>query len=1030
MKFNPKALPITSRALFTIVGGAVLINPVFAQEQSSDELEEVIVTGLRGSLIQSMEVKRDGIGVVDAITAEDIGKFPASNVAESLQRIPGVSIDRQNGEGAQVTVRGFGPGFNLVTLNGRTVPTAEVNLSGNRDNFAGGQGRSFDFSNIAAEAVAGLEVFKTGQALIPSGGIGATINVKTRRPLDTPGFQASVSAKGLMDVSNEEGSDITPELSGLFSWTNDAESFGVGLFAGYSQRDSGSAIGQTNDWVVRTANNFLGTTSIVRAGGNPANYVNPPADGELFAIPQDSRYDVSDLSRERINGQAIFQFRPMDSMTLTLDYTYFNTESEELRYEQTNWFATPFDQLVFDGEGPVSQALVMQENNDGQKDMGFEQTYRAQQDEFDSLGFNAEWAVTDTGTLRLDYHTDTATSTPNNPLGHSATFVAIAAPIISQHSLSWDNSDGFPVQSYAFSDAIKGNADGVINVGDLGTQVSRSSSQWQEMDVDEADLRFTLKSDNSSLSFGSNLRQTEVYVRGRTTQQDMGSWGISNPRDVEVFAPGVMESFCMACRFDDYGVGQANIAFRGDATELYSILTPIYSAAPFNRPVSVNDNENWVEEDILSFYAQFGVATEFLGRPVQINGGLRFEETDVTSTALQSVPTGILWTADNDFLIQFSGLTDVSGDGSYKHLLPNIDFKMDVTDKLVARMSYSETVGRVPYDNLFASVTAGAPNNPTVLGGQTGGDRRDPGLLPLESENFDVSVEYYYKDDSYVSLGFFDKTVKNFLGTAVFNQPLYGLLDPTSGAPGTRSANALVEIDDLDIDRSPAHLFTMVALIDANGGDIAAARAQFEANLAPNPTTGVIQLPQTYVDLILGQRDVVGIPGVDPLMQFRVNTPINDREGNVSGWEFAAQHFFGGSGFGLAASYTVVNGDVEADIGQDPNENQFALVGLSDTANFTAMYEKHGVTARVSYNWRDAFLNATNQGGSRSPQFTEEFGQIDLSVSYDVTDNFQGFFEAINLTGEDHREYRRKEGMTVWAYELSPRYTLGARYKF
>ena len=165
-------------------------------------------------------------------------------------------------------------------------------------------------------------------------------------------------------------------------------------------------------------------------------------------------------------------------------------------------------------------------------------------------------------------------------------------------------------------------------------------------------------------------------------------------------------------------------------------------------------------------------------------------------------------------------------------------------------------------------------------------------------------------------------------------------------------------------------------------------------------------------------------------MQFRVNTPINDREGNVSGWEFAAQHFFGGSGFGLAASYTVVNGDVEADIGQDPNENQFALVGLSDTANFTAMYEKHGVTARVSYNWRDAFLNATNQGGSRSPQFTEEFGQIDLSVSYDVTDNFQGFFEAINLTGEDHREYRRKEGMTVWAYELSPRYTLGARYKF
>src|SRR5690606_15058557 len=138
-KFNRKAL-------FTIVGGAVLINPAFAQEQSQ-ELEEIIVTGLRGSLMQSMDIKRDAIGVVDAISAEDIGKFPNTNVAESLQRIPGVSIDRQNGEGSQVTVRGFGPGFNLVTLNGRTVPTAEVNVWGNRDHYSGGQGRSFDFSD-------------------------------------------------------------------------------------------------------------------------------------------------------------------------------------------------------------------------------------------------------------------------------------------------------------------------------------------------------------------------------------------------------------------------------------------------------------------------------------------------------------------------------------------------------------------------------------------------------------------------------------------------------------------------------------------------------------------------------------------------------------------------------------------------------------------------------------------------------------------------------------------------------------------
>ena len=197
MKIKPTAPGRRIKApLFTIVGGVVLINPAYAQNTPAAGLEEVIVTGMRVSLQKSMEIKRDSTGVVDAINAEDIGKFPNTNVAESLQRIPGVAIDRQNGEGAQVTVRGFGPEYNLVTLNGRTVPTAEVNVWGNRDNFAGGQGRSFDFSNIASEGVSSLEVFKTGQAILPSGGIGATINVNTLRPFDAPGNSGRVRRQG------------------------------------------------------------------------------------------------------------------------------------------------------------------------------------------------------------------------------------------------------------------------------------------------------------------------------------------------------------------------------------------------------------------------------------------------------------------------------------------------------------------------------------------------------------------------------------------------------------------------------------------------------------------------------------------------------------------------------------------------------------------------------------------------------------------------------------------------------------------
>ena len=130
MKLSTRAGPITSRALFTIVGGMVLINPAFSQEQTGEELEEVVVTGLRGSLKASMDTKRDAVGVVDAINAEDIGKFPDTNLREALQRITGISIDRRNGEGATVTARGFGPQFNMVTLNGRQMPTADAFADG------------------------------------------------------------------------------------------------------------------------------------------------------------------------------------------------------------------------------------------------------------------------------------------------------------------------------------------------------------------------------------------------------------------------------------------------------------------------------------------------------------------------------------------------------------------------------------------------------------------------------------------------------------------------------------------------------------------------------------------------------------------------------------------------------------------------------------------------------------------------------------------------------------------------------------
>ena len=180
---TPLALAVS---LAVANGGALAQEETQTTAQPADEraVEEVVVAcwfeggtatcGLRESLQASMELKRTRDGVVDAITAEDIGNFPDTNLAESLQRVTGVSIDRERGEGARVTVRGFGPDFNLVLLNGRQMPTTS------------GLGRSFDFGDLASEGVAAVEIHKSGRADMPTGGVGSTINIRTAQPLDAP----------------------------------------------------------------------------------------------------------------------------------------------------------------------------------------------------------------------------------------------------------------------------------------------------------------------------------------------------------------------------------------------------------------------------------------------------------------------------------------------------------------------------------------------------------------------------------------------------------------------------------------------------------------------------------------------------------------------------------------------------------------------------------------------------------------------------------------------------------------------------
>lgn len=1069
MKLKSTTQRLRSRALFTIVGGVVVINPAFAQQPAtspvasqtrSEPLEEVVVTGLRASLQASMDIKREAVGVVDAITAEDMGKFPDTNLAESLQRITGISIDRRNGEGAQVSARGFGPQFNLVTLNGRQIPGADG--FGNGEITIGGQGsgtRSFNFAQLAAEAISGVEVYKTSRADLPSGGIGATVNVKTARPFDTAGTILNVGAKGVYDESSPFDNEISPEVSGIFSMTNDDKTWGVGLSASYQKRHGGSIQFTENAWNIQA---WDGTSAALRPD---ATVTNAPAIGQLYGMPNDMRYAFSDFERERINAQGVVQFAPSDALTLTLDYTFANNDITENRGEQTIWLQrnNSFTDLTFDTNEAVATPVFLRDLVGG-KDFGFEQQRNEQKNELNSIGFNAAWRVTDNFTLALDAHNSKSKSLPNDPTvrGASATFFSFAGTNCANDtcagafSQEFTFNNGLPIMARTFfptiADAVA-NTNGTTNAdftaSELGSQMLRIWSFEQESEVKEARLDGALEFDNGRFQFGVDTRTTEMNRKNGYGEAVLGNWSASDAGAI----PGMVDllrPFSMTGLFNDFSTsGAAGGAWRGNAAALAQwglgatnpVNGNVYHWNTDNTTTANDclcadpalDDNNTIKEDVNAVYLQVGMRGELGNMPTNLLVGVRYEETDVSSTSNILVPTnpgGMIWTANNDFTIGRSATVQpFTEDTDYSHVLPSVDFDVMLTDAIKGRMSYSKTIARANYGDLYAGATVRGATGSILIdpSTQASADAQNPALVPLESDNLDFSVEWYFSDQGYVSAGFWEKRVDNFIGTTVLQQSLFDITDPTSG-PDAQSALAFLQ-------SAACQTQVTAAGEDVNAACSANDTALFTAlaMLRNDGATGGLAAYDGSSAQILDMENRFDISGEadDPLYTFAVRRPVNQEKAKIHGWELGGQYFFGNTGFGLQANYTIVKGDVGFDNNAPPGTTQFALLGLSDTANAVLIYEKFGITARLAWNWRDEFLAATNQNGSNTnPYFVEAYDQVDLSVGYQFNDSLSFQVEAVNLTGEDVRWHARSEKQVVRLEDQQPRFAVGARYKF
>ena len=303
-KYQKKRLNLAiSAALLTMLSATS-----FAQDTVSKENVEVIeVKGIRGSMIKAMDIKRTSSGVVDAIAAEDIGKFPDQNLAESMQRVSGVSIDRSGGEGQKITVRGFGPEFNNVLVNGRKMASDS-------------EGRDFNFDILAAELVSGVDIHKTSNSALPSGGIGSTVNIQTAKPFAIGEFKAVGSIKAQYD---ENSSETSPQFSGLISNVFADDKFGALLSFSHQQTQGRSNEAQVDNWVADAE--------------IPSEQITGSPTAHTF-FPQNYDHRVVFDERTRTGGTLVLQYRPTDNLEITADALYSTFEVETNSSSMGLWF--------------------------------------------------------------------------------------------------------------------------------------------------------------------------------------------------------------------------------------------------------------------------------------------------------------------------------------------------------------------------------------------------------------------------------------------------------------------------------------------------------------------------------------------------------------------------------------------------------------------------------------------------------------------------------------------------------------------
>ena len=739
-KFN--LLPIT-----IAISSALGSYSVAAEENKAEtkaDVEVIQVTGIRSSLTEAMDLKKNASSIQDSIVAEDIGKFPDQNVAESLQRIPGVMISRTNGEGTAITVRGLGPKFNAVKLNNRTIATSE-------------RGREFDFQILPSELISGADIIKASRANIAEGGIGSYVTINTAKPLNSPGqhIAGSVNMK-----YNDLAQETSPQFSGIYSNTFDNDTFGVLFGLSYVESTNRIDAHEAAIW----DNIQVGDTQRVPG---PVNYEDGSAvpSGTTLWYPGRAQFMTDEEARERTSANLTLQWAPTSDVVHTIDsfYTDFN------RSAFSNGMQAPLHRDGFTDVTVSEYNTVLAATKNSDPLDGLFQT-RAEASETYALGYNV-MVFHDKWTFEGDLAYSKSESNPErnwyvpNIVNEGGLtdddyikFDSRGTDVINVDStIAWDDPAGVKAHWNFFSNDVL--EDEVVEAKFNGSyELDSGIFQSVDFGIAYTDRKKTIdKYDSTDTQCGST-----VGTCGTLIDMNDDLFSINNVSDYLSDVNGQFpRDFIFINNIADY------------IDEMKTISQDQNWGAALIQPNASVENT----EEIIALYAQLnfeGETDSFIWRG---NLGLRYVDNDSTSNgyAIEVLDISLNEEIQDDgeiIDITTSEPSFTSASNSYSEFLPSANISLDFSNGWFVKGAAAKVMTRPALEDVGVNMSVSG----TRLS-EYSRTQGNPYLEPYVATQFDLSLEYYQENGSAYSANLFFKDFSNWISTQTFVQDTEFMVD-------------------------------------------------------------------------------------------------------------------------------------------------------------------------------------------------------------------------------------------------------------